>query len=38
LFCQDPRRPDFIDVAGGLPVLTGGGVGACFTFVASGTE
>jgi hypothetical protein len=34
----DPLRPDFIDVAGGFPALTGGGAGGgCRTFVASGT-
>src|SRR6202008_2137235 len=34
----DPRRPDFIDVAGGLPARTGGaGGGGCCTFVGSGT-
>ena len=33
----DPRRPDFIDVAGGFPVLTGGAVGGCWTLVRSGT-
>jgi hypothetical protein len=33
----DPRRPDFIDVAGGFPVLTGGAGGGCCTFVTSGT-
>jgi hypothetical protein len=33
----DPRRPDFIDVAGGFPDLTGGAGGGCWTFVTSGT-
>jgi hypothetical protein len=37
--CYDPRRPDFIDVAGGFPARTGGGVGACCCcgLAASGT-
>ena len=33
----DPRRPDFMDVAGGFPVLTGGAAGGCCTLVTSGT-
>jgi len=33
----EPRRPDFIDVAGGFPDLTGGIGGGCCTFVTSGT-
>jgi hypothetical protein len=36
----DPLRPDFIEVAGGFPALTGGaggGGGGC-SFVGSGTE
>jgi len=34
----DPLRPDFIEVAGGFPDLTGGAGGCgCWTFVASGT-
>ena len=33
----DPRRPDFMDVAGGFPDLTGGAGGGCCTFVTSGT-
>ena len=34
----DPLRPDFIEVAGGFPALTGGaGGGGCWTFVMSGT-
>jgi hypothetical protein len=34
----DPLRPDFIEVAGGFPDLTGGaGGGGCWSFVASGT-
>jgi hypothetical protein len=36
----DPLRPDFIEVAGGFPDLTGGaggGVGG-WSFVGSGTE
>lgn len=33
----DPLRPDFIDVAGGLPDLTGGAGGGAFSIlVASG--
>jgi hypothetical protein len=35
---QDPRRPDFIDVAGGLSARTTGGFGTCCgSLVASGT-
>jgi hypothetical protein len=33
----DPRRPDFMDVAGGFPDLTGGAGGGCTTLVTSGT-
>jgi hypothetical protein len=34
----DPLRPDFIEVEGGFPALTGGTGGACCcTFVRSGT-
>ena len=33
----DPRRPDFMDVAGGFPVLTGGAGGGCTILVTSGT-
>jgi hypothetical protein len=32
----DPRRPDFMEVAGGFPTRTGG-FGACCCFGASGT-
>jgi hypothetical protein len=36
----DPLRPDFIEVAGGLPALTGGAGGGAggWSFVGSGTE
>ncbi len=35
---QDPRRPDFIDVAGGLSARTTGGLGTCCgSLVTSGT-
>jgi hypothetical protein len=36
----DPRRPDFIEVAGGFPALTGGAGGGAggWSFVGSGTE
>ena len=34
----EPLRPDFIDVAGGFPDLTGGAGGGAFSIlVASGT-
>ena len=34
----DPRRPDFIEVAGGFPACTGGfGACGCGTLVLSGT-
>jgi len=35
----EPRRPDFMEVAGGLLARTGGGVGGCgcWALVASGT-
>ena len=35
----EPRRPDFIEVAGGLLARTGGGAGGCgcWPLVASGT-
>lgn len=36
----DPLRPDFIEVAGGFPALTGGAGGGAggWSFVGSGTE
>jgi hypothetical protein len=38
LLSQEPLRPDFMDVAGGLSARTTGGVGACCgIFVLSGT-